>query len=186
MTTVKTGDTVAIHYTGTLLDGTKFDSSDGRDPLQFEVGSGQIIPGLDVALPGMAVGDKKTVNIACADAYGTLFDVAAAARQAASEPDHPALADKWAEVASHWRHKQLQYTWLRAISDAHCDFWQVTQDGLDWALEATGLHGNDTLRQRLLDLIGNWPPTPKCLPCLGHSRKPGCRPRSCPMARPTC
>lgn len=72
MTDVKSGDKVAIHYTGTLLDGTTFDSSDGRDPLEFEVGSGQIIPGLDVALPGMKVGDKKIVKIACADAYGPL------------------------------------------------------------------------------------------------------------------
>ncbi|WP_298838993.1 peptidylprolyl isomerase [uncultured Roseobacter sp.] len=72
MTQVKSGDTVAIHYTGTLLDGTTFDSSDGRDPLEFVVGSGQIIPGLDVALPGMAVGDKKVVDIPCADAYGPL------------------------------------------------------------------------------------------------------------------
>lgn len=72
MAEVKTGDTVAIHYTGTLLDGTTFDSSDGREPLQFEVGSGQIIPGLDVALPGMEVGEKKVVKIACVDAYGPL------------------------------------------------------------------------------------------------------------------
>jgi len=70
MTEVKAGDTVAIHYTGTLGDGTTFDSSDGRDPLEFVVGSGQIIPGLDVALPGMAVGDKKTVEIECQQAYG--------------------------------------------------------------------------------------------------------------------
>ncbi|WP_300013050.1 peptidylprolyl isomerase [uncultured Roseobacter sp.] len=72
MTQVKTGDTVGIHYTGTLLDGTKFDSSEGRDPLEFEVGSGQIIPGLDEALPGMSVGDKKTVEVPCVDAYGPI------------------------------------------------------------------------------------------------------------------
>lgn len=72
MTQVKTGDIVGIHYTGTLLDGTTFDSSEGRDPLEFEVGSGQIIPGLDVALPGMAVGDKKTVNVPCDQAYGPI------------------------------------------------------------------------------------------------------------------
>lgn len=72
MSEVKSGDKVAIHYTGTLLDGTTFDSSDGRDPLEFEVGSGQIIPGLDVALPGMAVGEKKIVKIDCKDAYGPL------------------------------------------------------------------------------------------------------------------
>lgn len=70
MSQVKSGDTVAIHYTGTLLDGTTFDSSDGRDPLEFTVGSGQIIPGLDVALPGMEVGDTKTVQIPSDQAYG--------------------------------------------------------------------------------------------------------------------
>ncbi len=70
MTQVKTGDTVRIHYTGTLDDGRTFDSSEGRDPLEFQVGSGQIIPGLDKALPGMEVGEKKTVNIPCDEAYG--------------------------------------------------------------------------------------------------------------------
>ncbi|MCA8902970.1 MAG: peptidylprolyl isomerase [Hyphomonas sp.] len=70
MTQVKNGDTVHIHYTGTLTDGTVFDSSQGRDPLAFQVGAGQIIPGLDAAIPGMAVGDKKTVNVPCDQAYG--------------------------------------------------------------------------------------------------------------------
>lgn len=70
MTEVKTGDTVRIHYTGTLNDGTRFDSSLGREPLEFEVGAGQIIPGLDEALPGMAVGDTKTVAVDAAAAYG--------------------------------------------------------------------------------------------------------------------
>ncbi|MGC9418515.1 MAG: FKBP-type peptidyl-prolyl cis-trans isomerase [Rhodovulum sp.] len=70
MTQVKAGDKVRIHYTGTLADGTTFDSSEGRDPLEFTVGSGEIIPGLDSALPGMAAGDKKTVEIPCAEAYG--------------------------------------------------------------------------------------------------------------------
>ncbi|WP_187429429.1 FKBP-type 16 kDa peptidyl-prolyl cis-trans isomerase [Roseobacter fucihabitans] len=72
MTEVKSGDTVGIHYTGTLLDGTKFDSSEGRDPLEFEVGAGHIIPGLEVALPGMKVGDKKTVQVPCDQAYGPI------------------------------------------------------------------------------------------------------------------
>jgi len=70
MTEVKSGDTVHIHYTGTLTDGTVFDSSEGRDPLKFEVGSGQIIPGLDTAMPGMTVGDKKTVEVPADQAYG--------------------------------------------------------------------------------------------------------------------
>ncbi len=72
MSEVKSGDTVAIHYTGTLADGTTFDSSDGRDPLEFVVGSGQIIPGLDKAIPGMKVGDKKVVEIPCDEAYGAI------------------------------------------------------------------------------------------------------------------
>lgn len=70
MSEVKTGDTVHINYTGTLEDGTVFDSSEGREPLKFEVGSGQIIPGLDAALPGMAVGEKKTVEVPAEEAYG--------------------------------------------------------------------------------------------------------------------
>ncbi|APZ52078.1 FKBP-type peptidyl-prolyl cis-trans isomerase [Salipiger abyssi] len=88
MTQVKTGDTVRIHYTGTLADGTTFDSSAGRDPLEFTVGSGQIIPGLDKAIPGMTIGDKKTVEIPSEEAYGPAH---AEARQAVPRqeiPDH--------------------------------------------------------------------------------------------------
>ncbi|MCK0122246.1 peptidylprolyl isomerase [Loktanella sp. F6476L] len=70
MSEAKQGDTVQIHYKGTLDDGTVFDSSEGRDPLEFAVGSGMIIPGLDKAIPGMKVGDKKVVNVPCAEAYG--------------------------------------------------------------------------------------------------------------------
>ncbi len=70
MTEVKSGDTVRIHYTGTLSDGSTFDSSNGGDPLEFTVGSGQIIPGLDKAMPGMAIGEKKTVEVPCEEAYG--------------------------------------------------------------------------------------------------------------------
>ena len=72
MAEIKDGDTVRIHYTGTLVDGTVFDSSEGRDPLEFVVGSGQIIPGLDVALPGMVAGETKVVEIACVQAYGPI------------------------------------------------------------------------------------------------------------------
>lgn len=72
MTEIKQGDTVRIHYTGTLLDGSTFDSSEGRDPLQFEVGSGQIIVGLDNALPGMTVGERKKVEVTCVEAYGPI------------------------------------------------------------------------------------------------------------------
>ncbi|WP_340251763.1 FKBP-type peptidyl-prolyl cis-trans isomerase [Roseobacter sp. HKCC-CH-9208] len=70
MTQAKAGDTVAIHYTGTLADGSQFDSSEGRDPLRFTLGSGQIIAGLDAAITGMSQGEKKSVTIAAAEAYG--------------------------------------------------------------------------------------------------------------------
>lgn len=70
MTQAKSGDTVRIHYTGTLDDGTQFDSSDGRDPLEFALGGGQVIPGFDSAVDGMAVGDSKSVTISPEQAYG--------------------------------------------------------------------------------------------------------------------
>jgi peptidylprolyl isomerase len=70
MTEAQHGNTVHIHYTGKLTDGTVFDSSDGRDPLQFELGSGQVIPGLDKAMRGMEVGASKTVTIEAEEAYG--------------------------------------------------------------------------------------------------------------------
>ena len=59
-----------MHYTGRLHDGSVFDSSAGREPLGFEVGAGQMIQGFDKAVVGMAIGDKKTVEIPAAEAYG--------------------------------------------------------------------------------------------------------------------
>ncbi len=102
------------------------------------------------------------------DAYGTLFDVGAAAAQAAAEPEHEALSKVWPSIARDWRLKQLQYTWLRAVADQHCDFWQVTQDGLDWALEANGLTSPAT-RTRLLELyweLAAYPEVPAMLATL--------------------
>ena len=86
------------------------------------------------------------------DAYGTLFDVAAAARNVAAEPGREEFAKHWHAIATHWRLKQLQYTWLRAVMDRHTDFWEVTQNGLEWALEAEGLGDDEGLRERLLQL----------------------------------
>lgn len=74
MSQAKSGDTVKIHYTGTLEDGTQFDSSQGRDPLEFELGSGQVIPGFEKAVEGMAVGEEKSVTIDSDDAYGPRQD----------------------------------------------------------------------------------------------------------------
>ena len=70
MSKVKTGDTVKVHYTGKLKDGTVFDSSATRDPLEVTLGEGQVIPGFEEALLGMAVGDSKTTEIPVDKAYG--------------------------------------------------------------------------------------------------------------------
>jgi len=93
-----------------------------------------------------------TISTCIFDAYGTLFDIAAAARHGATEPGREKFAAHWENLARDWRLKQLQYTWLRAVADAHTDFWSVTQDGLDWALEANGLSDDADLRERLLSL----------------------------------
>ena len=70
MEKVKDGDVVRVHYTGKLTNGEQFDSSEGREPLEFTVGAGQMIKGFDNAMPGMTVGEKKTINISADDAYG--------------------------------------------------------------------------------------------------------------------
>jgi peptidylprolyl isomerase len=70
MQQVKDGDVVRVHYTGKLTNGEQFDSSTGREPLEFTVGAGQMIKGFDDAMPGMTVGEKKTINIPAENAYG--------------------------------------------------------------------------------------------------------------------
>jgi len=95
-----------------------------------------------------------TITTCIFDAYGTLFDVSAAARTLAEQPGQTELAAKWQQVANDWRLKQLQYTWLRATADQHTDFWQVTKDGLDWALENAGI-SDELLREDLLALYWN-------------------------------
>jgi peptidylprolyl isomerase len=74
MSEVKTGDTVQVHYTGKLETGEQFDSSRGRDPLQFTLGNGELIPGFENAVIGMKVGDEKTVRIPSNDAYGPYME----------------------------------------------------------------------------------------------------------------
>lgn len=106
-----------------------------------------------------------TIKACVFDAYGTLFDVTAAAREAAAEPDNAALAEIWPKLAADWRSKQLQYSWLRAITGDYTSFWTVTQDGLDWAMAASGLD-DPRLRERLLALyfeLSTYPEVPKML-----------------------
>ncbi|HEY4209527.1 MAG TPA: peptidylprolyl isomerase [Puia sp.] len=70
MQQVKAGDTVRVHYHGRLTDGTTFDSSEGREPLEFQVGGGMVIKGFDDGVMGMTVGQKKTIEIPVEEAYG--------------------------------------------------------------------------------------------------------------------
>ena len=72
MKQAQAGDNVQVHYKGTLPDGQLFDSSEGREPLAFQLGSGQVIKGFDDGVTGMEIGDKKTIHIPNADAYGPL------------------------------------------------------------------------------------------------------------------
>ena len=108
------------------------------------------------------------------DAYGTLFDVSAAARSAAQEPRFAVLQSLWPRLSDDWRRKQLEYTWLRSLMGAHADFAAVTADALDWALEAQALTDPD-LRIRLLalyDQLDTFPEVPAVLAALkarGHA-----------------
>jgi len=72
----KPGDTVRVHYRGTLADGSQFDSSEGREPLEFQVGSGQVIPGFDSAVSDLEPGQSATVTIPATEAYGERADEA--------------------------------------------------------------------------------------------------------------
>ncbi len=108
------------------------------------------------------------------DAYGTLFDVAAAARRASQEPDFSSLQTLWPRLSDDWRRKQLEYTWLRSMMGVHADFATVTADALDWALSAQGL-ANPPLRARLLALYDALAPFPEVPAVLGTLRERGHR-----------
>ncbi|MCB1480292.1 MAG: peptidylprolyl isomerase, partial [Rhodobiaceae bacterium] len=92
MTQAKPGDTLHLHYKGSLDDGTVFDSSEGREPLSFVLGAGQIIPGLDAGVTGMKVGEKRTVRVEAADAYGEHHADRVQAVERGRIPDHIEVA----------------------------------------------------------------------------------------------
>ncbi|HME85189.1 MAG TPA: haloacid dehalogenase type II [Roseiarcus sp.] len=99
------------------------------------------------------------------DAYGTLFDFASAAARATDVPE-----DKRAALTALWRDKQLQYTWLRSLQSRYADFWQVTGDALDFALETLELDGSS--RESLMDLylgLELFPEVPEVLSALPAS-----------------
>ena len=101
------------------------------------------------------------------DAYGTLFDFASAAARCADIP-----ADRRAALTALWRDKQLQYTWLRTLENRYADFWQVTGDALDFALESLDL-ASPSLRERLMELYLGLEPFPEVPAVLGALRKAG-------------
>ena len=102
------------------------------------------------------------------DAYGTLFDVAAAARNLAERPGAGRLAEIWPQLAETWRAKQLEYTWLRAAAGVHTDFRAVTRDGLDYAAEALGglTEAEKTELMALYDELEAYPEVPAMLAAL--------------------
>lgn len=106
------------------------------------------------------------------DAYGTLFDVAGAARAAAAQPGGERLATLWPRLAEDWRRKQIEYSWHRTLTGNHADFAQVTADGLDWALEAAGI-SDDALRAHLLALYDRLPCYPEVPGVLADLRAQG-------------
>jgi 2-haloacid dehalogenase len=111
----------------------------------------------------------RGVRAAVFDAYGTLYDVASAAERARAS-----LGDRWQPLAELWRAKQLQYTWLRSLMGRHADFWHVTGDALDFAMEALGI-ADDGLRDRLMALYNRSDAYPDARPALEALRKIGLR-----------
>ena len=112
-----------------------------------------------------------SIKVCVFDAYGTLFDVASAARELALQPGRENLKNCWVKLANDWRHKQLQYSWLRTIMIKHKDFWSITQDGLDWALEANNLNDDADLREELLKLYFNLTSYPEVFQMLSDLRR---------------
>jgi 2-haloacid dehalogenase len=101
------------------------------------------------------------------DAYGTLFDVSSVARGAADE-----LKELWQPLSDLWRSKQLQYTWLRGLAGHHADFWQVTGEALDFAMDSIGV-ADPALRGRLMNLYLKISPYPDVKPALDDLKSAG-------------
>lgn len=109
------------------------------------------------------------------DAYGTLFDVSAAARELSEEPGQEEFAQHWTTVAQVWRQKQLEYTWIHAIVGEHLDFWEVTKNALDNALDVVMLNGKShyELRERLLELYWELSAYPEATKALEQIKEMG-------------
>lgn len=118
MSQVKKGDTVKIHYTGTLADGSVFDSSEGRDPLEFTFGTGQVIPGLEAGMDGMAVGDKRVVEVPSHQAYGPVHEEARQPVPRGDIPDEVPL-EVGTQVHAHNEQGQVMTLTIHEVTDTH-------------------------------------------------------------------
>ena len=106
------------------------------------------------------MGKLKGIRACVFDAYGTIFDFASAVARCSDVPNEKRVA-----LTTLWRDKQLQYTWLRALQGRYVDFWQVTGDALDFALDSLGIH-SPALRTQLMDLyltLNAFPEVPEVL-----------------------
>lgn len=121
MTEVKNGDVVRIHYTAKLTDGTAVDSSEGREPLQFQVGAGQIIPGLDREISGMVIGEMNTVAIPAEEAYGPHDDAQVQTVPRSAVPAGVEIGSKLQATTADGRHMAFTVTGV--------DDERVTVDG---------------------------------------------------------
>ncbi len=101
----------------------------------------------------------RNVTACVFDAYGTLFDVNSAAAKCKEK-----LGDKWENFANAWRTTQLEYTWLRSLMKKHKNFWQITEDSLDHAIETFNINKN--MRKELLNLYKELSPYPEVKECL--------------------
>ena len=118
MSQVKSGDTVKVHYTGKLTNGEEFDSSTGGDPLEFVVGGGNIIQGFDTAVVGMAVGDRKTIEIPPEQGYGERDDKLVADIERSQVPDNVELQVGAAMQVKHSNGQVMNVT-VANLTDAH-------------------------------------------------------------------
>ena len=115
----------------------------------------------------MTDGKFKNIRACVFDAYGTLFDVHSAVGK-----HRPRMGDKADGLSALWRTKQLEYTWLRSLMGEYVDFWQVTQDGLDYSMETLGID-DQSLRQDLLQAYLELEPYPEVIPVLTQLREAG-------------
>ena len=122
VTTAAQGDTVKVHYTGTLDDGTVFDSSAGRDPLEFTIGADAVIPGFELAVVGLEVGETAKVVIGPEDAYGPWLEEKVVVVEREQLPDEPEP-----EPGMVLQAKGSEGTVLLTITDVQND--EVTLDG---------------------------------------------------------